>query len=264
MISVYALAAEWALVYCLSPDFARCRHFRCCKPEVFAAHVHVDFSGSRSKMSQPSFSAFYEAMHGYAPFPWQVRLAERAAAGQWPTALNLPTASGKTAVVDVWLWAHTVGVAGTPRRLYYVIDRRLLVDAVADYAQALVAQCPLLPVSVVRLRGGMGAAEDAWMLNPGGLALVSTTLDQVGSRLLCRAYGSSRWTAPVHAGLVGNDALIVLDEAHLVEPFRQTLHSIQHSALAQAGQRARAGPLACTDYDGHPAGQRCRCAHPVG
>ncbi len=147
-------------------------------------------------MSQPSFSAFYEAMHGYATFPWQVRLAERAAAGQWPTALNLPTASGKTAVVDVWLWAHTVGVAGTPRRLYYVIDRRLLVDAVADYAQALVAQCPLLPVSVVRLRGGMGAAEDAWMLNPGGLALVSTTLDQVGSRLLCRAYGSSRWTAP--------------------------------------------------------------------
>ena len=179
-------------------------------------------------MSQPSFSAFYEAMHGYAPFPWQVRLAERAAAGQWPTALNLPTASGKTAVVDVWLWAHSVGVAGTPRRLYYVIDRRLLVDAVADYAQALVAQCPLLPVSVVRLRGGMGAAEDAWMLNPGGLALVSTTLDQVGSRLLCRAYGSSRWTAPVHAGLVGNDALIVLDEAHLVEPFRQTLHRIQH------------------------------------
>jgi CRISPR-associated endonuclease/helicase Cas3 len=60
---------------------------------------------------------------------------------------------------------------------------------------------------VVRLRGGMGATEDAWMLNPGGLTVISTTLDQLGSRLLCRAYGSSRWTAPVHAGLVGNDAL---------------------------------------------------------
>lgn len=178
-------------------------------------------------MGQPSFSAFYEALHGHAPFPWQTRLAGRAAAGQWPTALNLPTASGKTAVVDVWLWAHTVGVAGTPRRLYYVIDRRLLVDAVAEYAQGLVAQLPLA-ISVVRLRGGMGAAESSWMLDPGGLALISTTLDQVGSRLLCRAYGSSRWTAPVHAGLVGNDALIVIDEAHLVEPFRQTLRRLQH------------------------------------
>lgn len=174
-----------------------------------------------------NFSAFYTAVHGYAPFPWQVRLAERAASGRWPDALNVPTASGKTAVLDVWLWAHAAGVAHTPKRLYYVIDRRLLVDAVADYAEHLFQRSGLAG-HVVRLRGGMGASEDAWMLNPGGLAVVSTTLDQVGSHLLCRAYGSSRWAAPVHAGLVGNDALIVIDEAHLVEPFRQTLQRIAH------------------------------------
>ena len=173
------------------------------------------------------FAEFYQSIHGYAPFPWQVRLSKRASQGQWPEALNLPTSSGKTAVVDVWLWAHSVGIASTPRRLYYVIDRRLLVDAVADYAEDLFARSNTVG-HVVRLRGGIGAAEDTWMLNPGGLTLVSTTLDQVGSRLLCRAYGASRWTAPVHAGLVGNDALIVIDEAHLVEPFRQTLRRIQH------------------------------------
>ena len=106
-----------------------------------------------------------------------------------------------------------------------MIDRRLLVDAVADYAQTLFERSGATG-NVVRLRGGMGAAEDTWMLNPGGLTVISTTLDQLGSRLLCRAYGSSRWTAPVHAGLVGNDALIVIDEAHLVEPFRQTLQRI--------------------------------------
>ena len=176
-------------------------------------------------MNKLDFSAFYQSVHGYAPFPWQIRLAERAASGRWPDALNLPTSSGKTAVVDVWAWAHSIGIAGTPRRLYYVIDRRLLVDAVADYAQDLFARSGTVG-HVVRLRGGMGAAEDSWMLNPGGLTVISTTLDQVGSRLLCRAYGSSRWTAPVHAGLVGNDALIVIDEAHLVEPFRQTLQRI--------------------------------------
>ena len=176
-------------------------------------------------MEKKIFSAFYESLHGYAPFPWQIELARRVADGRWPDALNLPTSSGKTAVVDVWLWAHAMGVLGAPRRLYYVIDRRLLVDAVADYAQALFARSGVVG-QVVRLRGGLGAKDDAWMLNPAGLTLVSTTLDQLGSRLLCRAYGASRWAAPVHAGLAGNDALIVIDEAHLVEPFRQTLHRI--------------------------------------
>lgn len=176
-------------------------------------------------MKKQDFTAFYKSVHGFEPFPWQIRLAERAASGQWPDALNLPTSSGKTAVLDVWLWAHSMGIFGTPKRLYYVIDRRLLVDAVADYAQDLLERSGIVG-NVVRLRGGMGAAEDTWMLNPGGLTVISTTLDQVGSRLLCRAYGSSRWTAPVHAGLVGNDALIVIDEAHLVEPFRQTLQRI--------------------------------------
>jgi CRISPR-associated endonuclease/helicase Cas3 len=178
-------------------------------------------------MKTLEFAAFYQSVHGYTPFPWQRRLAERAASGHWPDALNLPTSSGKTAVLDVWLWAHSAGIAGTPKRLYYVIDRRLLVDAVADYAEILFERSGLVG-QVVRLRGGMGATEDAWMLNPGGLTVISTTLDQVGSRLLCRAYGASRWTAPVHAGLVGNDALIVIDEAHLVEPFRQTLQRVAH------------------------------------
>ena len=177
-------------------------------------------------MKKLDFGAFYQLVHGYAPFPWQIKLSESAAQGQWPEALNLPTSSGKTAVVDVWLWAHSIRIPGIPRRLYYVIDRRLLVDAVANYAENLFARSGISG-NVVRMRGGMGAAEDTWMLNPGGLTLISTTLDQVGSRLLCRAYGSSRWTAPVHAGLVGNDAMIVIDEAHLVEPFRQTLHRIQ-------------------------------------
>lgn len=177
-------------------------------------------------MKKMDFSGFYKFLHGYAPFPWQIRLADRAANCQWPDALNLPTSSGKTAVLDVWLWAHSLGIAGTPRRLYYVIDRRLLVDAVAEYAEDLFSRSKVAG-QVVRLRGGMGAAEETWMLNPGALTVITTTLDQVGSRLLCRAYGSSRWTAPVHAGLVGNDALIVIDEAHLVEPFRQTLQRIE-------------------------------------
>lgn len=67
-------------------------------------------------MKKKDVAAFYQAVHSYAPFPWQIRLAERVAQGSWPEALNLPTSSSKTAVVDVWLWAHSVGIADTTRQ----------------------------------------------------------------------------------------------------------------------------------------------------
>ena len=58
------------------------------------------------------FEEFFCALNGanFKPFPWQRRLAQRVTAANspnraWPEALALPTASGKTACLDVAIFA---------------------------------------------------------------------------------------------------------------------------------------------------------------
>ena len=171
------------------------------------------------------FPAWYTERHGYPPFPWQAALAERLAAGDWPDALTPPTGSGKTGAIDVWLWARCQGHP-LPRRLVYVIDRRLVVDGVVDYAVALAARLPEAErPAVVQMRGGI-AVDNDWALDPSRSTIVVSTVDQAGSRLLFSGYGISPKAAPIHAALLGNDALWVLDEVHLAQPLLQTLGAV--------------------------------------
>jgi len=81
------------------------------------------------------------------------------------------------------------------------------------------------PLGVARLRGGTWVSED-WARRPSQPTIICSTVDQVGSALLFRAYGHSDETASIYAGLAAHDSLIILDEAHCAVPFMQTLEAV--------------------------------------
>ncbi|MCA2993047.1 type I-U CRISPR-associated helicase/endonuclease Cas3 [Gemmatimonas sp.] len=199
-------------------------------------------------MTTPSFAGFYRALWGRDPFPWQERLANVVATRGWPAALDIPTGCGKTSTIEIALW-HLISApeGSAPRRIVYVVDRRLVVDGTARHARAIAdaiaradAQSVLGRVAqrlralgggdealqVVTLRGGV-PRDHAWAGDPLQPLIVLSTVDQVGSRLLFRGYGVSNAMRPVHAALIARDALLLLDEAHLSEPFRQTVHTLR-------------------------------------
>lgn len=165
--------------------------------------------------------------------------------------------------------ARTVGV-----RLVWVIDRRLLVDQVHEQARALADRLrdalsetadplhdPALrllalaadgrwtpafdpaaaiekgfsPLETGRWRGGVPTAIER--LSPFQPTVITSTVDQVGSRLLFRGYGVSRGSRAVEAALAARDTLVFLDEAHLATPFAETVNAVIDHQKRQPRER---------------------------
>lgn len=208
------------------------------------------------------FVAWYVAVRKRPPMPWMARLAGDLMQGLWPDVLALPTGAAKTEIVAIWAWALAAAGAGAvPRRLWLASDRRVIADQAAKVAKAIAkcliaADAPLavqavaralralsggeLPLRVGLLRGGIVvddedrldpltpmAIDDKDLLDPLTPMAVATTIDQLGSRLLWRAYGAGPREWPMWAGLVGEGSLIVLDEAHLSAAAEATFRSAQ-------------------------------------
>lgn len=181
-----------------------------------------------------TFEEFFKIVHGYDPFPWQIKAADHLVMGEPLSAVNVPTASGKTAMIDAGVYAAAHGGA---RRIAFIIDRRVVVDEAYLRAQKIVDRLEdtglksfadaLGRVQIVRLRGGVHGDDD-WVFYPDRVSVIISTVDQVGSRLLHRGYGVSSRMHPVHAGFLGNDALYIVDEAHISTPFVQTVNWARH------------------------------------
>jgi len=203
------------------------------------------------------FDDYFEQLHGYSPYPWQQRLAARAMGGEWPGAIDLPTGTGKTACLEIAVFALAYQASlpirerTAPRRIFFCVNRRVIVDeayrrarhiaekiwaaekngdgVLAEIAASLRTIAgtsgrldDIPPLDVLELRGGI-YRDNRWARSTTQPTIICTTLDQLGSRLLFRGYGVSPNAAPIHAALIAYDSLVLLDEAHISEPFRQTL-----------------------------------------
>lgn len=195
----------------------------------------------------PSFDGFFEALWQRPALPWQSRLAGQLRFDRsWPSLVGLPTGLGKTACIDIAVWAMAADAAAAPdqrwhpTRIWYVVNRRLLVDAaynraaaiarrlaepgvsesLAAVAEALRSRRPVgdgsTPLQLARFRGG--AELDPRPRDPCQPAFISATVAMFASRWLFSGYGTSRSMRPVDAALAGTDSLLLLDEAHLAVP----------------------------------------------
>ncbi|MDR0967121.1 MAG: type I-U CRISPR-associated helicase/endonuclease Cas3, partial [Myxococcales bacterium] len=84
---------------------------------------------------------------------------------------------------------------------------------------------------------GKAADNRAWSADPSKPAVICGTVDMIGSRLLFSGYGAGFKTRPLLAGLLGQDTLVIHDEAHLEPAFQRLLESIEEEQR-RAGDRA--------------------------
>jgi CRISPR-associated endonuclease/helicase Cas3 len=190
-----------------------------------------------------AFDDDFTLLTGNPPFPWQRALYERFVANDFPKACDLPTGLGKTSVIALWLLALAKNPK-LPRRLVYVVNRRTVVDQstaeaerlrsrllepaarhIHDALDALATVAAKHPLAISTLRGEF-ADNGAWRRDPSRPAIIVGTVDMIGSRLLFSGYGCGFRSRPLHAGFLGQDALVVHDEAHLEPAFQALLVAI--------------------------------------
>lgn len=200
------------------------------------------------------FSEMFESLTGSPPYPWQQQLFLQFLSGAYPRDINLPTGSGKTAIMAIWVAALAQQASerrtniAIPRRLVWIVDRRVVVDQATEDAEKIrgrlaVGSIPAAsqivrslqfiagdqpnPLAISTLRGEREDNRE-WSGDPSRPAIIVGTVDMIGSRLLFSGYGDSRYWSGQHAGLLGHDALVINDEAHLTPALAGLLRKLEN------------------------------------
>src|SRR5437868_9250940 len=186
-------------------------------------------------MDNLRFQARFRALTGYNPFPWQIELfATCVAKREFPQSCNLATGLGKTSVIAIWLIALMDHPESVPRRIVNVVNRRTVLDKTTDEVMNIRANLSNLedrPNNVRKLKIStlreQFADNQEWSADPSCPAVICGTVDMIGSRLLFNGYGVGFKARPLHAGFLGQDVLVVHDEAHLEPAFQDLIVAIQ-------------------------------------
>ncbi len=168
---------------------------------------------------------------GVSPYRFQQRLAEEG----FPQVLQAPTGSGKSQAVLAYLWRrcfHPDAAVrrATPRRLVVALPARVLVEQLEESVRGWVDAVGCADeIDVHVLMGGRAtrAAQHAWRMGLHRTSIVIGTVDMIVSRLLLRGYGSFRASYPIDFALVGNGALILVDEVQLAPQATCTLRQVE-------------------------------------
>jgi len=190
-------------------------------------------------------SAFTKLTKCSGFFLWQKKLYERLLEDNIPAVCDIPTGLGKTNVIAIWLLALMNRPDKMPRRLVYVVNRRTVVDQTTNEVERLRENLPNLnhpefrTLAISTLRGQF-ADNAEWSADPSKPAVICGTVDMIGSRLLFSGYRIGFRSRPLHAGFLGQDTLLVHDEAHLEPAFQKLIKTIQEE---QQYERERTGDL---------------------
>ena len=189
------------------------------------------------------FSQDFKLLTECDPFPWQWRLYELFENVEFPTACSIPTGLGKTSVLAIWLLAWKQNKA-LPRRLVYVVNRRTVVDQTTNDAVRIKKHAGSIglnehEIPTISTLRGEHADQGDWLKDPSRPSIIIGTVDLIGSGLLFSSYRAGRAHRPLHAGFLGQDVLLIHDEAHLEPAFQRLLERIHeeqvrdHSALVK-------------------------------
>lgn len=198
-----------------------------------------------NEVNRDEFINKFKVLTGYAPFPWQIALYEKwVTEGKPPHSCNLPTGLGKTSIIAIWLIVLMEHPSIAPRRLVYVVNRRTVVDQTTDEvvkirenlrANLLDRPAHISELKISTLRGQF-ADNHEWSADPSRPAVICGTVDMIGSRLLFSGYGVGFKAKPLHAGFLGQDVLVVHDEAHLEPAFQELLVALEKEQERERSQ----------------------------
>ena len=125
------------------------------------------------------FATHFLLITGHEPFKWQKQLFAKLLNGDVPLVLDLPTGAGKTSVMAIWLVALSRRAA-LPRRLFWVVDRRAVVDQATDEADRIANL--LDKAEAAELRHALGSLSVGLQQKDDPLAVIATFLAGISRR----------------------------------------------------------------------------------